>query len=269
MICSSVTFFSCVHQPENYVFMHSHNTYELIYYQDGAGKTTIDGEIFSVEKGDIAIIPPHVVHDEKYLQKGTLMWCTFNCESDGFYQKARVIKAKQIKDFRILDILLLMKAENQKKQFNYQTMLNIQMSEILVLLARVDYVFSQKEFSSEVEYAKAFLKQNFNRKVDLRILAEQIGYSYDHFRHLFKNKTTISPNQYLINLRISKAKELLENTDDLVQNVASKCGFKDISRFIRIFKQETGFTPSKYQQIIHETEFGMYHEKSPDKHDEE
>ena len=256
MKCKLLNFFSCTHKPDHYVFLHSHATYELIYYVSGSGKTTIDGEVFTIEPGSLVLIPANTIHDEKHLSESALMWCTFMADDLGDL-KTSMFKPEQLEGVNIIGIFEAMSRENKQKEYGFNTLMNILLSQILLLLRRVEHNSDSSE-NEEVDYAKNFLKSNYQRKINLQILSEHIGYSYDHFRHLFKKKTTISPNQYLINIRISKAKEFLEASDDLVRNIALKCGFHDTSRFISLFRAETGLTPQRYREIIHDTQFGEY-----------
>ena len=84
-------------------------------------------------------------------------------------------------------------------------------------------------------------------------LALKVGTNESYLRVAFKQvyKTTI--NAFLREIRISKAKELLENTDWPLHTIASHVGFKDASIFIRNFKKSTGLTPLKWKQKKPET----------------
>ena len=69
----------------------------------------------------------------------------------------------------------------------------------------------------------------------------------DYLRKLFKKDFGITPNEYLIKLRIDKAKILLRNeTHNPVSQVALSCGFYDMHYFSRVFKKITGVSPNQY-----------------------
>ncbi len=84
-------------------------------------------------------------------------------------------------------------------------------------------------------------------------LAAQAGMSEVHFRRCFKKIFNTSPQEYAINLRLARAKELLQYDGGTVAEIAEKAGFADAGYFARLFKRKTGFTPSEYRkQFSHE-----------------
>ena len=85
-------------------------------------------------------------------------------------------------------------------------------------------------------------------------LAEIVGLSETHFRSLFTRHYRISPRQYVLNVRIEKAKQLLLDRRNTLAQVAELCGFSSLYHFCRSFKQRTGMTPTQYlrsQEIFH------------------
>ena len=73
--------------------------------------------------------------------------------------------------------------------------------------------------------------------------------SASYFSKLFKKGTGFSPYDYLLTVRLDRAKELLRQTDDSIENVAFKTGFNSESNFIYFFKKETGVSPLKFRKI--------------------
>ena len=83
------------------------------------------------------------------------------------------------------------------------------------------------------------LTDQFPTKFDFTSHAVNNGMSYSSFRRLFKQSTGLAPNQYLLELKIGKARNLLTNTSLQVQQIAEECGFENHFYFSRIFKQRT------------------------------
>lgn len=77
-------------------------------------------------------------------------------------------------------------------------------------------------------------------------LAQIIGYSEVHFRKQFLKVYKITPKQYVLNIRIQKAMQLLTETHSNVSVIAEKCGFSSPYHFCRTFKEKTGMTPTQY-----------------------
>ncbi len=79
-------------------------------------------------------------------------------------------------------------------------------------------------------------------------LAEQAKISEVYFRKLFREAYGISPRQYILQARISHAKQLLREQSATVTAIAEACGFSCVYHFCRAFKQMTGMTPTEYEK---------------------
>lgn len=78
-------------------------------------------------------------------------------------------------------------------------------------------------------------------------LAQKVGVGYSKFRKIFRNYTGFSPGQYIYEIKILKAKELLDTTNMSVKSIAIELGF-DADYFVTAFKNKTGLKPSEYRQ---------------------
>ncbi|MBN1911275.1 MAG: helix-turn-helix transcriptional regulator [Pirellulales bacterium] len=99
-----------------------------------------------------------------------------------------------------------------------------------------------------VHEAKLILAEQVEESVDTKQLARSLGLSYDYFRHVFKEQTGMAPHQYHLQLRINRAKELLNGTDMTTQDIALTLQFEAPYHFCRIFKQKTGMTPTQWRR---------------------
>ena len=94
--------------------------------------------------------------------------------------------------------------------------------------------------------AVRFIEQNyFDGNLSNTVLAEKANISEVYFRRLFKEKYGITPKQYILDIRIRRAKQLLDLKNS-VSFVAQECGFGSVYHFCRIFKEKTGLTPTQY-----------------------
>lgn len=76
-----------------------------------------------------------------------------------------------------------------------------------------------------------------------------MGFNATYFSTLFKKETGQNFMDYLTELRISKAKELLCGEELSVQDVAEQVGYRDLKYFSRLFKKLTGVSPSDYKKL--------------------
>jgi AraC-like DNA-binding protein len=94
--------------------------------------------------------------------------------------------------------------------------------------------------------AKLFIDANYSENIDLHNISDEAYFSKFHFIRIFKSIYGKSPHQYLIQVRIEKAKEFLQQ-DLSVSETCPKVGFESVSTFTELFKKITGTTPSAYQ----------------------
>ncbi|MBK1813124.1 methylphosphotriester-DNA--protein-cysteine methyltransferase family protein [Clostridium sp. YIM B02505] len=99
-----------------------------------------------------------------------------------------------------------------------------------------------------VEKAENIFHTYFNKQVDLNDISKELGVSANHLSRLFKQHTKFTPTQYIIKLRVEKAKEFLKQSDMNILEVSYATGFKSLSNFYKCFKEQTELTPSEYRK---------------------
>lgn len=99
-----------------------------------------------------------------------------------------------------------------------------------------------------VEQIKGILEREYDQNFELERLAETVGMNASYLSRLFKLKTGQTITDYLIHIRISKAKELLlEHPDYKNYEIAEKVGYSDPVYFNKLFKKMCGMTPKDYK----------------------
>jgi AraC-like DNA-binding protein len=93
-----------------------------------------------------------------------------------------------------------------------------------------------------------FMAANFDRQIGLGELAEVCGLSRTHFGRAFKEAAGKTPHNYLLCLRIEKAKDLLETSQAPIWDIAGKCGFGQPQYFATVFQREVGITPTAWRR---------------------
>ena len=98
-------------------------------------------------------------------------------------------------------------------------------------------------------HIKEELFNNLQHQWKIEEMAEIVGLSAPHFQKLFKINIGMSPIEYLRDLRLERARELLETTFLQIQEIKTKVGIQNDSHFTRDFKKKYGVTPTEYRKF--------------------
>lgn len=93
-----------------------------------------------------------------------------------------------------------------------------------------------------------YVQENFHRDINRASIAERFNLSPNHLSRLFRQQGHMKFADYLTWVRLERAKFMLTRYEFRLQDVAQRCGFKDVNYFYRVFKQKTALTPSEYRQ---------------------
>lgn len=94
----------------------------------------------------------------------------------------------------------------------------------------------------------AYIRQNYMRSINTGDIAQAANLSRSYMSEIFTRTFGIPPHEYLVQFRLSVAKDMLLNTKLTVIEIAEKTGFRDIFSFSRIFRCEMDVSPAKYRQ---------------------
>ncbi|MBO4376195.1 MAG: response regulator [Lachnospiraceae bacterium] len=106
----------------------------------------------------------------------------------------------------------------------------------------------QERSTDTIEAAKEYIEKNFSKDISLDDVSRSVNISPYYFSKLFKESTGENFIEYLTNIRIEKAKELLLNSDMSMKELCSICGYPDPNYFSRTFKKNVGLTPTEYKE---------------------
>ena len=126
--------------------------------------------------------------------------------------------------------------------------------EILIRLLTAE-IESAAPRHQQLDFAKQYIQENFTHDISLELLAREAGFSLSHFRKLFTEYYGKSPKQYIIYLRLNKAKDLLSANEFNVSETAQMCGFKNVFYFSDLFKKTFGLPPKAFKEQRHEKTF--------------
>lgn len=115
-------------------------------------------------------------------------------------------------------------------------------------LPYVQYSFKRNHEDGEIYEIQQWLEHHFTEDLSFDELASQFNFGLRNFMRRFKEATGDTPNQYLQNLRIERAKHLLETTKTSFEQITFQVGYEDGNSFRRLFKARVGVGPSDYRK---------------------
>jgi AraC-like DNA-binding protein len=142
-------------------------------------------------------------------------------------------------------------AEYATRKIGYELAVKSALYQLIALLIRgyLKKIYTQKELEAQINQLHRFdstlkyIDANFDQKIKISTLAEEVNLSECHFCRLFRQTIGKSPIEYLNMLRIQKAIGLLRETTLNITEIAFACGFSDANYFSRIFKKRQNLSP--------------------------
>ncbi|WEK54753.1 MAG: helix-turn-helix domain-containing protein [Candidatus Cohnella colombiensis] len=120
---------------------------------------------------------------------------------------------------------------------------------LIMALQSLDHRYKTNEPESHpfVEEAKSLLQQDYGDGVCLKLIAKKLYVNPAYLGRLFKTYQAITFNEYLIQVRMEKAKELLKTTDMKIYEIAHEIGYRQLDWFYKKFKEYTGYSAKEYK----------------------
>ena len=152
----------------------------------------------------------------------------------------------------ILSLLHTILEELQKKQTSYEEVCQHYLSILLLQLHRItgeEFSFAPPtDIPYECQRAKAYIEEHFHEPVTLERIAAIVHWDKFYLSHQFSAAFSVSPINYLLQLRIAHSKRLLCDTDYSITQIAESSGFSSQNYFTQAFKKLVGVSPRTYRQ---------------------
>ena len=216
--------------------------YLLHYVFSGKGRYQAGGRTYSVEKGQMFIIHPHdIVHyDADEQDPWHYSWIGFQADLE---------PPGALEDY-VLDLpqaesLFRAMKDCDKGPMDTEYYLCSKIYELLAILGRTQPVPKSKTAEHMLQ-AKNYIDTNYIAQITVEQIADQLNINRCYFSTAFKKHIGKSPQQYLMDLRLQKAAELMLSHDYTVSAAALSVGYTDIFNFSKMFKRKYGMSPTAY-----------------------
>lgn len=230
--------------------------YHILYIAEGTCFVTVNGKEIAASEGSVIIYLPH--QPQAYKFKAEIPSVSYYVHFTGIGCE-EILRELNLYDNMIFNIGKSGSLENLfsrlieevytdrpfGEQYCHGLLINI-----LAHIARKRY-YQLSDISCSrnktVSDICKLMHYRYSDNLSVEDYAQICHLSTSRFTHVFADATGKSPKQYLIEIKIKKAMELLENTDLAISNIADITGFADSNYFSRVFKKFAGKTPREYR----------------------
>ena len=232
--------------------------YQLIYVAEGCIHFYFDAKETVVEKGHMVLFRPG--EPQHYImysaERADFYWAHFTgCGVESLLEECGIPEGRNVfwvgtsSDYRWMYHQMI--KELQVGRIHSEELNGLSLKYLLLLINRHRTETDTPDitdFRGEVVHALTYFERHWRDPISLEEYAARNRMSPCWFRRQFKRYTGVSPMQYLVSLRITNARNLLENTDYNVAQVADAVGYENPAYFRRLFYKHTGMTPSEYKK---------------------
>lgn len=268
--------FSCIQRrtedEQNY---HAHDFIELVVILKGESRFLIDGREYPVREGDLLLLNPGTYHksmvQKEAAQAVTECYLAFTgvefrgCERGHLPLFGGRELCTSMPDGLKQEVFRLCAAiakESEAFRPGRYFMLKSYLIQVLCLIAREQkeesvltagqapsgYIFKSVNKKYVVGQIMKYLEEHYREKISLDQIAANMYLSSFYISKIFKSETGDTPINYLISLRMKKARELLDQDPQLsIQTVAAAVGYEDAYHFSKLFKKYYGLSPLYYK----------------------
>jgi AraC-like DNA-binding protein len=234
---------------------HYHSLYEIYFLEEGNCTYFIDNKVYSVQSGDIVVIPDGIIHHTKYdnIKHSRIL---VNCSRQ--YIPNSVLPTISAGNYLYRNPFIIDEAREIFKKIENEYRHTDSLSDEIIschthslfylLIRNTESCVDIDDSNNIIEQAVAYIRENFSSNITLSSLAKRFSVSPEHFSRLFKKETGLGFSKYLNSLRLQYAEQLLKSPDSYgITRIAEICGFEDSNYFSKKFKEVYGISPKKLQ----------------------
>lgn len=234
------------------------NDYQLLYIASGKGHFYFNqnAEVI-VSAGHMILYRPKEMQKYVYYAEDQteVYWVHFTgndvkkfLKRHSFPAKEHVISTGTFPEYQQLYRKMIQ--ELQLCKADYENYLSLLLYQLLIIVGRQqsESLTITTAVQKDIEHATHYFNENYNKNINIDEFAASLNMSTCWFIRNFKQYNKITPLSYILSIRIANAQNLLETTSYNVTEIASIIGYDNPLYFSRLFKKQTGLSPSDYRK---------------------
>lgn len=245
--------------------VHIHDAVEFIYMIKGSVRITVDDREDRLSEGDLVMLRSRGVHSMRTEESPinsyytlkirpklirnlspknlagriALRFSVFNENLKYIWRKEELEGSEMLRGYREL-----MEKCDRDGEYNDISMLSSVLTVVFGVLSDGEAVFDEiNSDANQIYESITYINENYAEDITAEQAAEKVNMSYSYFAKSFKAATGKTFTEYLNITRINEAEQMLINTDLSVSEIATRCGYNNISYFISLYKKHKGITP--------------------------
>lgn len=228
---------------------------EVFCIFSGRGKLSFREKEYRLEKGQIIVLPadePHAYSSDEEEPLG-ISWVEFyGGDSKRIVKHIADTQGVILEGKIFAEVCAALGMLQQKLMSDEKQEVSLELYRILLILMKNEKRFFMGELSQDIEAnflrAEAYMDAHLKERITNRQLADVCGLSVSYFIKQFKRVYRMTPQEYIMQRRIRKSRDLLIQTELSMKEIRDKLGFCNASHFIRRFKEKEGVTPLQYRE---------------------
>ena len=249
--------------------MHRHDAWELYYVLHGQGNRTAGDTLQPFVEGDVALIPPQMLHRWEYnLDSADTDGCVcylmvafshslvercMNVFPELRNRLSGVVFPTDALKFGSESSRVIRKALSQMNSMDELGRLSAMFRLLPFIFTSSDYTFAGKPMRIErdvrrMQQISTYVMAHYVHPITLDEIAKEVGMNRSAFCSYFKRCKGMTFSQFVTEYRLNTACELLKHSSKGVSEICYLVGFNDLPHFIRVFTKTIGISPSKYRK---------------------
>lgn len=236
---------------------HIHSAIEIVYVKEGTLELGMGTEFFHMDKGEIGIIFPNIIHHYQVFSEG---------ENKAYFiqmmPKINEVLYKKLNEFVPEDPVIHKDQIDNALKNILEAVVSPEESDGLVLASYIQAILAKcmpmfslinrNDTSNDdmISQVVAYISSNFQEALSLDKMALDLGISKYALSRVFSGTFHRNFNQYLNDVRLNYALHCMETTNDTILDICLESGFESQRTFNRVFKDRFHMTPSEYRKTI-------------------
>lgn len=235
-------------KPQKMLENSGRHAHALVYFISGESDYIYDGKTYTATPGTVLFLPKNKKYSINRHSYAECIYVDFLTTEDRDFTPF----AKNYPNFaQFRDVFFNLLSSFKQKRIGYESEMMSRLYKLVTMIQVADSIayFPDAKYQ-KIAPAVDYINANYITG-DVRVskLAGLCGVSPRYFGEIFSAYFGTSPKEYIIRMQLESARNLLVSSDIPIGSIAESCGFSDVYYFSKVFKRETGETPSTFRKL--------------------